>query len=191
VTLLLTILLTLLLPILVSLLADELGAWSPSLADRLVHRAIRSLPALQRYWYKQHWDFECERVPGKVTKLVLAVKLAGEVSLLRLRLRLRAWAAEVRYVASWWWTRPRGKVMALSFLAKATRHNHAQNGRVPRSWPLPDHAYAQLDGQVSRPGYETKRFGFISNKLKPTWPRCWMLRRSRASLGATPTPHLA
>jgi hypothetical protein len=54
----------------------ELGPW---LAERLVRRSVRMLPAEHRDRYTDEWLAELDVVPGKILKLIIAVRLALRV----------------------------------------------------------------------------------------------------------------
>jgi hypothetical protein len=54
----------------------ELGPW---LAERLVRRSVRMLPPEHRDRYTDEWLAELDVVPGKLSKLIVAVRLALRV----------------------------------------------------------------------------------------------------------------
>jgi PAS domain S-box-containing protein len=57
------------------LIADDCKAWSPRLASRLLHRAVRRLAPDQRQRYQEEWEAHLNDIPGVIGKLVFALSL--------------------------------------------------------------------------------------------------------------------
>jgi hypothetical protein len=58
-----------------SLVADEFKAWLPWITERVIRRAVRSLPAEQQQRYSEEWGSHLDQVPGAFAKLCVAFGL--------------------------------------------------------------------------------------------------------------------
>jgi hypothetical protein len=58
-----------------SLVADEFKAWLPWITERVIRRAVRSLPAEQQQRYSEEWGSHLDQVPGAFAKLCVAFDL--------------------------------------------------------------------------------------------------------------------
>src|SRR6266567_7339858 len=58
-----------------SLLVDEFKAWLPWITERVIRRAVRSLPADQQGRYSEEWSGHLDQVPGAFAKLCVALGL--------------------------------------------------------------------------------------------------------------------
>jgi lipopolysaccharide/colanic/teichoic acid biosynthesis glycosyltransferase len=54
-------------------LTDEFKAWTPSLINYLIQRAVRQLPENQRKRREEEWRSHVEEIPGEVGKLIEAL----------------------------------------------------------------------------------------------------------------------
>jgi lipopolysaccharide/colanic/teichoic acid biosynthesis glycosyltransferase len=61
--------------VLVPMLVGEFADWLPWLAERLVGAAARALPPAVRLRYTAEWLGELDAVPGKLSKLAVAVRI--------------------------------------------------------------------------------------------------------------------
>ena len=57
---------------LAKLFADEFKEWLPWITERIVQRAVRSLPENQRERFCEEWHSHLSQVPGELTKLWVA-----------------------------------------------------------------------------------------------------------------------
>jgi hypothetical protein len=56
-------------------LSDECKAWLPWIAERLIRRAVNSLPQNQRERYNEEWRSHVDEVPGAIGKVLVASSL--------------------------------------------------------------------------------------------------------------------
>jgi lipopolysaccharide/colanic/teichoic acid biosynthesis glycosyltransferase len=70
-----TVLAFLITAVIVPMLVSEFTDWLPWLAARLVRAAARTLPPDARERYAEEWLAELDAVPGKLSKLALAVRI--------------------------------------------------------------------------------------------------------------------
>jgi hypothetical protein len=61
--------------VLVPMLVNEFTDWLPWLAERLIWAAARTLPSAVRQRYTDEWLGELDATPGKLSKLVVAVRI--------------------------------------------------------------------------------------------------------------------
>jgi hypothetical protein len=59
--------------VLVKGLADDFSAWLPWIAERIIRRAVASLPENQRERYSEEWRGSLIEVPGTISKLFYAI----------------------------------------------------------------------------------------------------------------------
>jgi lipopolysaccharide/colanic/teichoic acid biosynthesis glycosyltransferase len=64
---------TLLTAVLGGLLTDECKAWLLWTAERLIQRAVRTLPESERERYNEEWRSHVDEVPGQIGKLIVAL----------------------------------------------------------------------------------------------------------------------
>jgi len=62
-------LMSVLLPLLVRIFGDEIKAWMPCLAARLIQIAVQNLPPSERDRFSEEWASHVNEVPGEVKKL--------------------------------------------------------------------------------------------------------------------------
>jgi len=55
--------------------ADEIKAWCPAIAERILHAAAQRLAPDQRGRYNEEWASDLANVPGAVSKLIFALDL--------------------------------------------------------------------------------------------------------------------
>jgi hypothetical protein len=55
------------------ILAEEMGAWSPSIIRSLIKFAVGRLPENQRERFEEEWQSHVNEVPGQVGKILVAV----------------------------------------------------------------------------------------------------------------------
>jgi Bacterial sugar transferase len=65
----------LLIGVLGEVLSDECKAWLPWIAERLIRRAVNSLPQNQRVRYNEEWRSHVDEVPGAIGKVLVASSL--------------------------------------------------------------------------------------------------------------------
>jgi len=70
-----SVLVFLLTAVLVPMLVNEFTDWLPWLAERLIWAAARTLPSAVRLRYTDEWLGELDATPGKLSKLVVAVRI--------------------------------------------------------------------------------------------------------------------
>jgi lipopolysaccharide/colanic/teichoic acid biosynthesis glycosyltransferase len=61
--------------VLVPLLVNEFTDWLPWLAARLIDAAAHTMPSAARLRYAEEWLAELDAVPGKLSKLALAIRI--------------------------------------------------------------------------------------------------------------------
>jgi Bacterial sugar transferase len=55
------------------LLGDEIKSWLPCIVERLLRRAVASLPKDQRERFQEEWHSHLDEIPGEIGKLVVAL----------------------------------------------------------------------------------------------------------------------
>lgn len=70
-----TVLAFLITAVLVPMLVSEFTDWLPWVAARLVRTSIRALPPSSRPRYAEEWLAELDAIPGKLSKLALAIRI--------------------------------------------------------------------------------------------------------------------
>jgi hypothetical protein len=55
------------------ILAEEMGAWSPSIIRSLIEFAVGRLPEHQRERFEEEWQSHVNDVPGQVGKILVAM----------------------------------------------------------------------------------------------------------------------
>jgi len=61
--------------VLVPMLVNEFTDWVPWFAERLIGAAARTLPSAVRQRYTDEWPGELDATPGKLSKLVVAIRI--------------------------------------------------------------------------------------------------------------------
>lgn len=66
-----------LLPVITGLLTEEVSAWIPTWAERIVLANVRHLPLSIQDEYRETWLGELDNIPGSMARLLFAITLVG------------------------------------------------------------------------------------------------------------------
>jgi hypothetical protein len=77
------LLVAILVPVATKLITDDVKAWLPWITNRLIERAVRSLPEGERQRYAEEWQSHVNEIPGDLSQIVVALGFnlaAGSIS---------------------------------------------------------------------------------------------------------------
>ena len=119
---------TILRTVLLKVLADDSKALLPWISERVVRRAVRSLPESQRERYNEEWRSHQSEMPGEIAKLFAALGF------------LKAGWRMSKILS--------GRTSQLPVAPKSTKPGPAVSGRIFFGTPVPK-------DDVSKPGVRT------------------------------------